>query len=107
MANETRPRRESSSTSRIRKAAPLSPGAPAPASTVADENGLSPSVASPSSPDSVETPVAAGEYRERVEREPYPQERPADREPIRYVRDRALSTVRHSCPFSPVRREAV
>jgi transcription termination factor Rho len=87
MANETRPRRESSSTSRIRKAAPLS-GGPAPASTVADDNGLTAPVSNTSSPEPAESTGISNDYRDRIEREPYPQERPADREPIRYVRER-------------------
>jgi transcription termination factor Rho len=90
MANETRPRRESSSTSRIRKT-PLS----SPTSEGSDETGLEPLSPNPSAPDAGDAPVAGGtDYRERerVEREPYRdravEERPADREPIRLVRDR-------------------
>src|SRR5947209_7830910 len=90
MANETRPRRESSSTSRIRKAA-LS----APASESSDDNGREPLAPQASAP--VDSPAPGGNdyrdrepHRERVEREPYRsvEERPADREPIRLIRDR-------------------
>lgn len=87
MPNETRPRRESSSTSRIRKAAHPSGGS-APTSTVADENGLTPSGPNTSNTGAVDSTAAGSDYRERIDREPYPQERPADREPIRYVRER-------------------
>jgi transcription termination factor Rho len=73
MANETRPRREPSGTSRLRKTA-----APAPAAPPADD--AAPETPAPAAP--------AGEYRERIEREPYREERPADREPIRFNRDR-------------------
>ncbi len=89
MANETRPRRESSSTSRIRKAASLSSGGPAPTSPDVDENELNTSLPNPSDQDPVEpSPPVAHDRYESVEREPYPQERPADREPIRFIRDR-------------------
>jgi transcription termination factor Rho len=84
MANETRPRRESSSTSRIRKAAPLSSGGVAPNSD--DDSLTTPPGASGHDP--AEAPPAGNDYRDRAEREPYPQERPADREPIRIIRDR-------------------
>lgn len=80
MPNETRPRREPSSGSRLRKSA-----APAPAS---DDAG--PGHASSGSPgaDGPETAAPSHDYRER-EREPFRavEERPADREPIRF-RDR-------------------
>src|SRR4051794_20234109 len=89
MANETRPRRESSSTSRIRKAAPISPGGPTPPPSAADENGTVPPVGnSTPTPETPAGPAMPGDYRARLAREPSPQERPADREPIRYVRDR-------------------
>ena len=90
MANETRPRRESSSTSRIRKAA-LS----APTSEGSDDSGREPLAPHASASDPVDSPPLGGnDYRdrdrERVEREPYRtvEERPADREPIRLIRDR-------------------
>ena len=92
MANETRPRRESSSTSRIRKA-PLSPTA----SEGSNESRPEPLAPHASGSDPVDAPVTSGnDYRdrdrdrERVEREPYRsvEERPADREPIRLIRDR-------------------
>src|SRR4051794_513109 len=92
MANETRPRREPSPTSRIRKAAMPAPASPAPDDAA---TGHAPS-ASNAEPQETPTGVAPGaDYRERdrVEREPYREDRPADREPIRFrdrepVRDR-------------------
>jgi transcription termination factor Rho len=90
MANETRPRRESSSTSRIRKAA-LS----APTSEGSDDSGRELLAPHNSASDPIDAPVPGGnDYRdrdrERAEREPYRtmEERPADREPIRLIRDR-------------------
>jgi transcription termination factor Rho len=85
MANETRPRRESPSTSRIRKTTPSSPAAPD-----SDDAGLTPLASSPSpGNDPVESPPpVANDYRDRIERESYREERPADREPIRFVRER-------------------
>jgi transcription termination factor Rho len=88
MANETRPRRESSNTSRIRKAA-----MPAPTSAVPDDAAPASSSPQASAPEAAESPGAAGtDYRERdrAEREPFRavEERPADREPIRLIRDR-------------------
>ena len=90
MANETRPRRESSSTSRIRKAA-LS----APASEGSEDSGREPLAPHAAVSEPVDPPVSGGnDYRgtarDRVEREPYRsvEERPADREPIRLIRDR-------------------
>ena len=89
MANETRPRRESSSTSRIRKAVSVSSGGPAPTSSDVDETGLNAPAPDANGPDPIETPPpVANDRDDRNEREPYPQERPADREPIRFLRDR-------------------
>jgi transcription termination factor Rho len=89
MANETRPRRESSSTSRIRKAVSLSSGGPAPTSSDVDENGMNAPAPDANGQDPIETPPPVVNDRyDRNEREPYPQERPADREPIRFLRDR-------------------
>jgi transcription termination factor Rho len=85
MANETRPRREPSNTSRIRKASSLSSGGAAPTSPASDDSGPASQAPSSTNHNVAETP--APEYRERVERDPYRDERPADREPIRY-RDR-------------------
>jgi len=79
MPNETRPRREPSGTSRLRKAA-----APAPASPAADDAGFNHAAPGPDAPET----APASDYRDRPDREPsYREERPADREPIR-VRDR-------------------
>src|SRR6476661_108986 len=83
MANETRPRREPSSTSRIRKV-----GTPASTSP-ADDNGTITPVSAPSNQDAAESMPAAGhEYRERHESYRAVEERPADREPIRFRGDR-------------------
>jgi transcription termination factor Rho len=88
MANETRPRREPSGMSRIRKTVPPStppaaddPGGPAP--------GPAPSFAGGGEPASgpVENP------RDRQDREPYREEGPADREPIRFIRQREREPV--------------
>ncbi len=83
MANETRPRREPSGTSRIRKTAAARPpvdeaaGSPAPVAAVPNHVAPAP-------------PPAAESYRERPAptREPYREEAPADREPIRFIRQR-------------------
>jgi transcription termination factor Rho len=82
MANEIRPRRESPSTSRIRKS---STPPPAP---VTDE---APSTAPPppyQASGTGEPATAEPAYRERPTREPFREEGPADREPIRYIRER-------------------
>ena len=80
MANESSPRREPSSTSRIRKAAP-------PASKGA-EDAAARKTAEPAPVDP--TPAAPAEFRDRAEREPYTTEREPSRyrEPIRDVRER-------------------
>jgi transcription termination factor Rho len=88
MANETRPRRESSSTPRLRKST-LS----ASAADGSDDAGLDAlgSSATPSNSEPVDPPVTGGnDFRERGDRESYRslEERPADREPIRLIRDR-------------------
>src|SRR4051794_4661100 len=84
MPNETRPRRESSGTSRIRKSStPASSPAP-------DETQASPAAGSPpfaGAGDSAPPPIEPG-YRDRG-RESYREEGPADREPIRFVRERS------------------
>ena len=77
MPNETRPRRESSGSSRIRKTAAAAPAqdenvAPAPTPSYA----------------SADPAPAAEPVRERASREPFREEAPADREPIRFIRTR-------------------
>jgi transcription termination factor Rho len=90
MANETRPRRESSPTSRIRKAPPTSP-ASSPADEPGNHSGPPPAQDGPEG----QPGAPAVDYRERLEREPYREERPADREPIRFRdRDRDREPVR-------------
>ena len=82
MANESRPRREPSSTPRIRK--PTSPSAPA----VPEDPDGGGSAAVPPYPGSAESSQHAAESpRDRQDREPYREEGPADREPIRFIRD--------------------
>ncbi len=84
MSNETRSRRESSGTSRLRKSTP-------PASSpVSDENIGTSASTTPTYPGAGDAPVSSGEpqYRDRPAREPYREEGPADREPIRFVRER-------------------
>ncbi len=75
MANETRPRRESSGGSRIRKSA----ATPPPSSLDENIGAAAPVPAAPP---------------ERSAREPFREEAPADREPIRFIRarDRAEAT---------------
>src|SRR5271157_3179763 len=84
MTNETRPRRENSGTSRLRKSI-------SPASSPVSEETAGPSSAPPPTyPGTGEAPSPAVEssYRDRPGREPYREEGPADREPIRFVRER-------------------
>jgi transcription termination factor Rho len=71
MANETRPRREPSSTSRTRK-----PAAPAPEATGLDD----PSVPEPP-PVPPEAPAAPATEYQHIEPDPYRDVRPPDREP--------------------------
>ncbi len=88
MANETRPRRETSGTSRIRKTSSTTAASTPPE----DADGAPAGAASPTAfgagvPDSPPTsgPETA---RDRKDREPFREEGPADREPIRYLRER-------------------
>ena len=80
MANESSPRREPSSTSRIRKVA-----TPAPKGA---EDAAARKTAEPAPVDP--TPAAPAEFRDRAEREPYTTDREPSRyrEPIRDVRER-------------------
>src|SRR5271157_3806321 len=84
MTNETRPRRENSGTSRLRKS--ISPASP----PVSEETAGPSSAPPPTYPGTGEAPSPAAEssYRDRPGREPYREEGPADREPIRFVRER-------------------
>ena len=83
MANETRPRRESSGTSRLRKSIPpplrpsptRPPARPPPRPRPIPDRGCT-------------APAAEPPYRDRPGREPYREEGPADREPIRFIRER-------------------
>jgi transcription termination factor Rho len=102
MANETRPRREPSSTSRIRKATSPSTGGTASTSPADEEPG--PTNQPSTSNDGVDpTAVSPGEFRERAERDPYRDERPADREPIRYRDREPVREVREREPGIPIR----
>jgi transcription termination factor Rho len=86
MANETRPRRETTGTSRLRKSSTPAPAPPSneAAGTVPPASST-PSYSMPPEPPAVAEPTS---YRERPAREPYREEGPADREPIRYIRER-------------------
>jgi transcription termination factor Rho len=97
MANETRPRRESSGPPRIRK--PIgSPGHPA-----SDEQPTSGSPSGfPSAGDLPQAPIEGA--RDRKEREPHREEAAADREPIRFIRERDREPVQVREPArEPVR----
>jgi transcription termination factor Rho len=90
MANEIRPRREPSTTSRIRKTvAPIAP--PAGDDPVAAPPGPVPSY--PKAGESAPGPID-NKQRDRQDREPYREEGPADREPIRFIRQREREPVR-------------
>ena len=89
MANETRPRREPSGTSRIRKTAP-----PAAPSVGDDPNSAAPGPAAPYAKSGEPSPGPVEIKRDRQEREPYREEGPADREPIRFIRSRDREPVR-------------
>jgi transcription termination factor Rho len=84
MPNETRPRRENSGTSRLRKSTPPS------SSPVSDETIGTSASTNPTYPGAGDAPASSGEpqYRDRPAREPYREEGPADREPIRFIRER-------------------
>ncbi|WP_438269963.1 transcription termination factor Rho [Paludisphaera mucosa] len=83
MANETRPRREPSGSSRIRKTTASTP------SPAQDENvGSVASTPSYSPPAEAPKPAEPYRERERPSREPFREEGPADREPIRFIRPR-------------------
>ena len=100
MPNETRPRREPSGTSRLRKTLPTPPASntdDASSNHASGNSGNSGNSAADSNDGNTGAPIspATGDYRERerAERDPYREERPADREPIRFrdrepVRDR-------------------
>jgi transcription termination factor Rho len=83
MANETRPRRESSGTSRIRKSSP--PPVPSPGEEPGN-NSAAPAQEYPSPGEGSAAPIEKD--RERQDREPFRGEGPADREPIRFIRER-------------------
>jgi transcription termination factor Rho len=95
MANEIRPRRESG-TSRIRKS--ITP----PASQAPEDAGnASPGPASSHS-GAGDAPVAPAEHqRERLDRGPYREEVPADREPIRFIRERDRDPARDRAEREP------
>jgi transcription termination factor Rho len=80
MANETRPRREPSSSSRLRKST-----APDSTPSLGDDAELNPPATSPeATPVSDEHSSAPSDDRELTERDPYREDRPVEREPIRY-----------------------
>ena len=82
MANETRPRRESSIASRLRKPTP-----PEPISLGDDAESTPPSLSPDASPATSEHLPIASDSRTVAERDPYRDDRSTEREPIRY-RDR-------------------
>jgi transcription termination factor Rho len=84
MANEPRPRRESSSTTRTRKTA-LPPVAADAEVEAAGIDGQAPVDSVPAAADG--QPIVQGDYRERVEPYRDRDDRPVEREPVRY-RDR-------------------
>jgi transcription termination factor Rho len=95
MANETRPRREPTGTSRIRKTV-----APSTTPAADDSSGTAPAPVTSYSGASESSPVPAENQRDRQERERFREEGPADREPIRFIRQREREAVR-----DPVERE--
>jgi transcription termination factor Rho len=89
MANETRPRRDPTSASRIRKTLASSSAPPS------DESAgptAGPDAAYPAPPESTQPPVE--KPQPRGDREHFREEGPADREPIRYIRERDREPVR-------------
>jgi transcription termination factor Rho len=89
MANETRPRRESTGTSRIRKTSP-----PSTAPTPENPGGPPTGPAAPYSGAVESTSAPVETARDRQDREPFREEAPADREPIRFIRERDREPVR-------------
>jgi transcription termination factor Rho len=88
MANETRPRRETSGTSRIRKTSSTTAASAPPEDADGTTAGpVTPPPFGAGLPDVAPTggPEPA---RDRKDREPFREEAPADREPIRYLRER-------------------
>ena len=83
MANETRPRRESSPAPRIRKTPPSMAAPPSQAADDSPSNHLPPGQDHHDNPPLTPDP---SDYRDRdrPERDSYREERPADREPIRF-----------------------
>ncbi len=89
MANEIRPRREPTTTPRIRKTV-APPAPPAGEDPAAAAPGPAPSYSKASEP----APGAIDKQRDRQDREPYREEGPADREPIRFIRQRDREPIR-------------
>src|SRR5262245_57063053 len=83
MANETRPRRESSGAPRIRKSISPSGAASSP-----DSGAGAPGTPPPYSGPAEAGTSASGGARDRQDREHFREEGPADREPIRFIRER-------------------
>ena len=96
MANETRPRREPTGTSRIRKTVtpPLPPVAD-------DSSGTAPGPVTSYPGASESSPAPAENQRDRQDRERFREEGPADREPIRYIRQRDREPVREPAEREP------
>jgi transcription termination factor Rho len=96
MANETRPRREPTGTSRIRKTVtpPLPPVAD-------DSSGTAPGPVTSYPGANESSPAPAENQRDRQDRERFREEGPADREPIRYIRQREREPVREPAEREP------
>jgi len=97
MANETRPRREPGSVSRIRKS--LAAPAAAPSDEPAATAGPAPTYSGPA--ESIQPPVEKPAQPQRADREHFREEGPADREPIRFIRERDREPVRERTEREP------
>ena len=95
MANETRPRREPTGTSRIRK---TDRAGRAPGRRRTRRLGGSPVRPRPIAESGDPAPGPVEAKRDRHEREPYREEGPADREPIRFIPSRDREPVREPIP---------
>jgi transcription termination factor Rho len=102
MAHETRPRRELSSTPRPRKAsAPAAPSADVDAAAL-DDRASSDAGASTIEP----APHVQDDHRERAERDSYREDRPVEREGVRYRDREGGSTLRDRLARERAERES-
>ena len=89
MANETRPRREPTGTSRIRKTSSTTPASAPPEDADGAAGGAAAPLAFGAGASDPMPPAGPEPVRDRKDREPpFREEGPADREPIRYLRER-------------------